>query len=222
MEQIEKNTVSAENQLDGAGWVSFENRNGKGLRVMFVGNSITRHAPAPDIGWERDCGMAASSLEKDYVHVLIKKFRETDPDAAFCVCQVSEWERIYQNGSQTYPLYEQARNFCADVIFFRFIENCPRDGFNAAAFEREYAAFADYFDPKRKAKMVMSSGFWRHIGDTSIQKVATERGCPFVSLGDLGESDEMKAIGLFDHIGVANHPGDRGMQAIAERLWNAL
>ena len=55
-----------------------------------------------------------------------------------------------------------------------------------------------------------------------MQEVAAERGYPFVYLGDLGESDEMKAIGRFEHIGVANHPSDRGMEAIAERLWNAI
>ena len=47
---------------------------------------------------------------------------------------------------------------------------------------------------------------------------AAERGAPCVELGDLGENEQMKAIGLFEHKGVANHPGDLGMQKIAERI----
>ena len=152
----------------------------------------------------------------------MQKFRKTDPDAAFCICQVADWERNYQKGSETYPLYADARDFQADVIFFRFIENCPCKEFDGEAFRREYAAFADYLNLTGKAKIICSSSFWKHTGDGIMQEVAAERGYPFVYLGDLGESDEMKAIGRFEHIGVANHPGDRGMEAIAERLWNAI
>ncbi len=39
-------------------------------RVLFLGNSITRHGVLEKIGWNLDCGMAASALEKDYVHLV--------------------------------------------------------------------------------------------------------------------------------------------------------
>ena len=39
-------------------------------KVLFLGNSITRHGPKADIGWTRDWGMAATSEDKDYVHLL--------------------------------------------------------------------------------------------------------------------------------------------------------
>ena len=45
---------------------------------------------------------------------------------------------------------------------------------------------------------------------------------PIVELGDLGEMDEMKAIDLFEHHGVANHPGDKGMAEIADRIFDKL
>ena len=83
-------------------------------------------------------------------------------------------------------------------------------------------ALLKYFDKSQKAKVVLTTSFWRHPGDAAILEYAKERGLPCVQLGDLGEQDEMKAIGLFVHEGVANHPGDLGMKKIAERIYAEL
>jgi len=39
--------------------------------VLFVGDSITRHGEQPSIGWLHTAGMAASTSEKDYVHLFL-------------------------------------------------------------------------------------------------------------------------------------------------------
>lgn len=104
----------------------------------------------------------------------------------------------------------------------RFIDNCPQNEFDIDIFKKEYGKFVDYLSNSDSAKIVLTSGFWNHPGDTAICALAEEKGYSFVQLGDLGERSDMKAIGLFWHGGVANHPGDKGMQTITDRILNAI
>ena len=115
-------------------------------------------------------------------------------------------------------MYSKARDFEPDVIVVRCVENCPAKDVDAALFQKEMEALLRYLDKNGKAKIVMTTGFWRHPLDEAICAFAKEKGYPCVELGDLGEDDTMKAIGLFDHKGVANHPGDLGMKHIASRI----
>ncbi len=220
--QMSKNTVAANGQLKQLDFIRFDCPDGKGKRVMLVGNSITLHGIRPEIGWYNKCGMAASAQEKDYVHLLEASVQEIDPEAAFCICQVAEWERNYKNGGETLHLYQTARDFGADVIILRFVENVPKEQYDADIFLRELDALVGYLDQTGKARLIATTGFWRHPADNDIRTYAKKKQIPCVELGDLGENDQMKAIGLFAHEGVANHPGDRGMQAIAERILKPL
>lgn len=221
MNQLSKNTVSAKNQLTPTQFVSFLPGTGDGKRVLYVGNSITRHGIKEDIGWHLDCGMAASEPEKDYVHLLSNAFLQEGP-ATFCICQGAQWEQEYPQGDQHFPLYERAREFQTDVIIMRLIENCRAENFDAPVFQQQYKKLLDFLNPTGQAQIVLTTSFWHHPGDEAIRSVGRELGVPVVELGDLGEQDEMKAIGLFDHIGVAQHPGDKGMAAIAQRICQVL
>lgn len=221
-EQLKKNTVDSKNQLKETKRVRFIHGERTGKRVLFVGNSITLHGVSPSIGWHYECGMAASCQEKDYVHLLVDTISEIEPDACFGLCQVAEWERRYKNGSETYEMFEAARDFEPDVIVARFIENCPHEAFEPETFRKEYEAFVEYLDALGKAKVIVTTSFWKHPGDDTLRQYAEEKGFPCVELGDLGERDEMKAIGLFEHEGVAAHPGDLGMQHIADRIFAVL
>jgi hypothetical protein len=220
MNQIEKNTVSAENQTNSN--VLIENEKGKGKRILFVGNSITRHGVKEDIGWLVDWGMAASAKEKDYVHRVMANVLEKDPDAAFCICQAYEWEREYKDGESMHSLYASAKSFKADIIIMRVIENCPIEESDKSIFKEKYLKFIQYLNPEGKAKVILTSSFWKKIGDDIIQEIAVENKLDFIYLGDLGECSDMRADGLFEHPGVAHHPGDMGMQKIAERIFEKV
>lgn len=222
MKQIDKNTVKAEHQLRDKHDVTFECEGNKGLRVMMAGNSITLHEPSESIGWHNQWGMAASAKDKDYVHVLKSHIQTVAPDATFCICQAYKWERDFANGKLAYPIYEDARDFNADVIVVRFIENCPRKDFDPEVFKKEYVDFIEFLNKSGNAKIILTTSFWEHDADSVVAEVSKEKGWPLVVINDLGERDEMKALGLFEHFGVANHPGDLGMKTIADRIFEEV
>ena len=221
-EQLKKNTVSAQNQLASGKYVRIENPDGKGKKVLFVGNSITVHEPDPAVGWLLTCGMSASTPEKDYVHQVMARIKEKSPDASYAICQVSHWEHDYKNGKSVYEDFVTAREYDKGVIIMRLVDNCPLDGFDGKALKQAYLDLVDFLNPTGKAKVILTTGFWKHPGDEVILQIAEEKGWPCVYLGDLGEMDEMKALGRFEHRGVAIHPGDLGMETIAERIWQKL
>jgi len=217
-DQMDKNNVAATGQLAETDIIRFFNPEGKGKRILFMGNSITLHGYRPKLGWYGEWGMAASGQEKDYVHRVMAAVREKDPDAAFCICQVAEWEWQYKAGEAVYPRFENARQFRSDVIIMRFVENCPKQDFEPAAFQAQAKALLQFMDPDGNAQFLCTTGFWRHPGDSAIARLAQELNAPLIELGDLGELDEMKATGLFESRGVSNHPGDLGMETIASRI----
>lgn len=218
------NTVPAQNQLNEKQSVMVEGPvKGNGIRIMFVGNSITRHAPKIEIGWEYDWGMAASSLENDYVHRIMKKVSSQCVDAVYCIAQMAEWERQYRDSSEILKKYSDMAEFDPDIIIMRIAENVLKDGWEEHSFISCYEQLIDYLNSNHKAKVIITTSFWPAGPiDEAIRKVAKKRDYQLVELGFLGVQDEMKALGLFEHKGVAAHPGDAGMAAIANAIWEPL
>lgn len=76
------------------------------LKIAFIGNSITLHGPAPTIGWNNDCGMAASNKNTDFAHLLASKFGLIDND--IFVGNFAELERIdIRNNNEQFTLLKE-------------------------------------------------------------------------------------------------------------------
>ena len=199
----------------------------EGLRVLIVGNSITRCQAQPHIGWYDDWGMAASAKEKDYVHILMSKFRAKYGKVRFCVAQlVEEVERNYKDidAALASAKFDELKNFQADIVIFRLSENVrTTNEAEQVAFKAAYEKTVRFLSRKDgKTQLIFSTGFWNNPKvDAVIRSVAKAHDAPCVELGDL-DNDTYKATGLFEHDGVAAHPGDLGMQVIAERLFDAV
>lgn len=214
--------VDSKNQLQGSESVRFEGVDNSGLRVLFVGNSVTLHAPCESIGWHGDWGMAASAKERDYVHLVESFVKKTHPDASFCICNAADWERGYRNGEETFPKYTAASAFDANVIIIKISGNSPKNDFDGETFKQNYEKLISFLNPNGTAKVILATEFFKHPAEDAIVAFAKEKGVPLCALSDIADFDEYKAVGLFGHMGVAAHPGDKGMQVIAERIIEKL
>ena len=86
--------MSAKSQVKRSHYIECFDNGGK-INVLFLGNSITRHEPKSEIGWENDWGMAASKRENDYVHVAVRLLEEKLGKVNYCIANCGEWELNY-------------------------------------------------------------------------------------------------------------------------------
>ena len=219
MARNEDNTVSSKNQVSVSGSIYFDERGGK--RILFLGNSITKHSPSEAIGWYGSWGMAASSEDKDYVHRTMAKVWEVAPQTSFMVAQIANWEREYWNKKLILEQYSAVINFKADIIIMRAIENVRELEHDGYTWEQSYKDLLDAFS-KETTKIVLTNSFWQQKEKNDIvEKIAKERNYKIADVC-IGADDRYTAKGLFEHAGVAAHPGDEGMEEIASRIFDGI
>ena len=191
-----------------------------GVKIVFIGNSITIHAIMPEIGWYHEWGMAASSRENDYVHQVIRGIeRETGRPADVRIRNLAGFER----GFRDYD-YEKNRDlidFQADYLVFALGENVAAMETDAERqeFGKAFRKLVEGFlSGKKKPRTVIRGVFWTNEWkDEMMARTASDFGLTFVKT-DISGDESMMALGKFEHEGVQKHPGDKGMTEIAKRI----
>lgn len=197
------------------------------VKMLFLGNSITLHAPAPDIGWTGNWGMAATAEDKDFVHLLAADMaRSTGTKPEIMVRNIADFERGYTAYDPATAL-EKELNFHASIVILAIGENVPEP-----ATEKAQAAFAaaarllmETVKQQGKSEVYVRSSFWPHtVKDRLLREASAAAGVTFVDVSALGAVPENAARSerKIEHAGVAGHPGDRGMKALADALFAAI
>ncbi len=199
-------------------------RNEGGVRVVFIGNSITLHLPAPQIGWSGNHGMAASAPEKDYVHLVISRIEaETGRKADVLIRNLADFERGFQN--YNFDEIQDLADFDPDYLIVALGENVAELSSQEErfAFREAFKKLLGVFVRNRSIPAAVVRGvFWHNAWkDEMMEHAASDFSIPFVK-ADLGGDESMKAGGLFEHTGVQSHPGDKGMAEIARVISEAL
>jgi hypothetical protein len=215
-------------------------------KILILGNSITLHGPAPDIGWNGNWGMAASAADKDYVHLLTEQIAKSTtgrpaekptankPETAksevampkLMVKNIADFERQLDKYDLRAGLKPEL-DFAADLVIVAIGENVAALTTDEAK-ARFAAAFAGLLAELKRhghPALFVRSSFWPDAAKDEIMRQAcANAGGVFVDIGKLGgdESNFARSERKIDHAGVAGHPGDKGMQAIADALWAAI
>lgn len=171
--------------------------------------------------------MAASSEDKDYVHLVTSELaRHTGARPEIMVRNIADFERNYA----TYDVDQNMKDLFAfdpDLVVPAIGENVPTLGSDTAKaqFKAGLTSVLRCAMARRHPLVVLRSCYWADAAkDQALQQACQEAGGLFVNAGLLGRdaSNAASAERTFKHAGVAGHPGDKGMKALADAILMAV
>lgn len=196
-------------------------------KVLSLGNSITKHGPKADIDWSGNWGMAASAEAHDYVHLVTQGLATksgTTPE--IMVKNIADFERAHA-GYEIAGTLGDAIKFHPDLIIVAIGENVPmlKTPADQAAFQDSVAKLLTALKSDRQPVLLVRSCFWANAAkDEALKRACAAASGVFVDVSAMSkdESNYARSERPFKNAGVANHPGDKGMAAIAAALLEAL
>ena len=189
------------------------------MKLLILGNSLTHHSPAPQIGWTGDWGMAASALEHDFVHRLHAKLDEAGKNVDLRFRNVADFERTPAETDSAF--FEEDIAFAPDVVVLRICENTPSE--KKEEFAAAYESLIHRFCVDASCTVFAVGPFWQNDAMESLLHDAADRsGAIWISLSRLHGDLSCQAVGQFEHAGVAAHPSDKGMEAIADIIFDGI
>lgn len=195
-------------------------------RILFLGNSITLHAPAESIGWTGNWGMAASAEEHDYVHRLTRQIEQAaGGKPKVMVRNIADFER----GLGSYDIHEQLKkelSFRPDIVVLAIGENIatPESDDAKKVLSEALGSLLAAIEKSGKPRIFVRSQFWADPIKDGLLKAATlKHQHVWIDLSSLiDESCYARSERKIEHAGVAGHPGDKGMQVIADAIMKAI
>ncbi len=198
-----------------------------GMNMFMLGNSILQHGKAESIGWYGNWGMAASAEELDYAHRLQYYLSDKYGEVEFKKCNFAEFERAIATTTDFTSYFNWIKSIMdgmsstPEIITIQMGENVTIDNRNTyKAAVIQLVKFLRENVPD--ANIVVCTPFWGGSGKVDGMKDAAEELGVRVAYLHTLNTNENKAIGKFEHNGVASHPGDTGMDNIAKLIYDEL
>lgn len=197
------------------------------MTYLAIGNSLTSHGKCHY--WWTECGMAATDLRHDYVHLVTEGLRQTHPGEEVTVTTVNfiKWEAT-QERTAVYTVIDPMLAAGPDLITVQLGENLG-DNFSDTV-EDDYVALLRHIQAAcPNAKILMLDDVWNERRSAIRRRAAEICGIVFVPLLEAFDESCRAGMGaevigedgtvhIVEHFGVAAHPGNKGMQMIASSI----
>lgn len=197
--------------------------------VLCIGNSITKHAKC-DYWWS-ECGMAASSKDHDYVHLLQKWLEGEFANVSVNAVNFSDWERTYWDRFQTTA---EINDFLAEnlnLVILQLGDNIV----DHSSLSEDLTELLKYIEEKcpNADIIVLGCFYFRPSIDLIKLNTCISLRINFVSLDAIQTDQYRRAKNdtVYDdegnphtisHSGTTMHPNDKAFEFIASEIINLI
>ncbi|MDZ4287995.1 MAG: SGNH/GDSL hydrolase family protein, partial [Prosthecobacter sp.] len=207
------------------------------FRIYYIGDSITRHGTNSEIlarlQWDHAAGMAASSEDKDYAHLVAKRIGQMLPEK-----KVKLFFGPGGNAVSAMKGIETAKTFQPALVVVQLGEHVPSKSFgdnydeSPGKIASDYGALLDAVKALPSSPMIICTGSWNPIPgvrkyagrsaqiDEIQHSVCQQKGVAFVSVEKYALDPLCSGTG--NSGGVKCHPNDAGHAGYAKEIFAAF
>lgn len=188
-------------------------------KILVLGNSLTCHGPSTEaLGWSGTWGMAATSVNNDYVHTFYRFICQAQPDLK----PELKIGTLFEAKLDEYD-YSDWIDYKADLIIIQTGDNVPADHATQEFFGDKYNQVVAKFKSANNP-LILCTSLWSDKDaphNKFIKEACEQNGAYFVDLSEIANNPENRGYAEhnFTNPGVNWHPGNRGMAEIARALW---
>ena len=177
------------------------------LNIVVIGNSLTRHPPAPGLGWTHNWGMAASTPKKDFCAILGKSHHVQK-------LQIPYWELTFNESD-----FLAAPDKKIDVLIIELGENVATE--NLSKFREALPDLIARYK-QSNTKVMLIGNFWKSDDHDAVErKICEDYNYVFVDLSSIHNDKSYSATEYTNSL-VSIHPNDKGMKFIARKILESL
>lgn len=197
-------------------------------KILFIGNSL--------LNGHGSFGMSALNSKNDYYYHVMQHLKQFNPDVVSKKIPGSPWEGSEEKSKATEwitkNIHTQDSDY--DMVIVQLGDNVNTEAKNEVFKTSCKELLQAIRKHMPKARVVWAGAWYSNTTKQEIMaKACEETGCKFINIRDLNTTENQGRIGdtitrddgstfTVTSSGVASHPGNKGMKAIADRLIEQL